>query len=605
MAEQKIQFSIGSDFKGEGFVRAKAAVSQLSKQTKDVGRAFSDATGIFGGMSNVLGGVVSKVGGLLGVLGKLSPQMIAITAAGKALEFCFEKVSEKTKESEERLEALRKKMAEVKAQMADSGFKAEWLKTLQNELQKTSKEFEVATKTANTFRLLSEKLSAAKSGNEISKMELGKAGMSNLDSASVDTQIGMKKLDNARQMAALKIENAAKSVSDAEDDLNLTREAMKKLQQEEKRLADQYEAAYGDQALAANTLRDLTTVRKALKDMKTDEASKLDQLKVAIENEKIARLDSATAVNAAENAANKAAEAEMKLITEIEKRAEEEANAAEQARQDADAERSDAEAKVRNAEFVKKLNDLIESSLDTTKSVEDAQQKLADMLLDYSDQIGSGEGFAQLENATKKLAAKLQSQIEKAGKGNDSVAAKKYEAALANFNKDLNANLYNDALNKFYGDNNKFGLDRFNAYGDSGKIGVRNSGYNPMKIAGQIAVDAGIKSGSIRNMKDVGRAQRDAERAYRDYASSPEARREAQDAKRLADLTKKEDSGRKLSKREQEEKEKLGQLKDAKDKARKDLDEAEKAKNEEAQNVQKMKETLDEIKKKMENLGLK
>lgn len=238
MAEQKIQFSIGSDFKGEGFVRAKAAVSQLSKQTKDVGQAFSNVSGIFGGMSNVLGGVVSKVGGLLGVIGKLSPQMIAITAAGKALEFCFEKVAEKTKESEERLEALRKKMAEVKAQMSDSGFKAEWLKKLQSELQKTSKDFEAATKTANTFRVLSEKLSAAKHGNEISKMELGKAGMSNLDSANVDTQIGMKKLDNARQMAALKIENAAKSVSDAEDDLNLTREAMKKLQQEEKRLAD-------------------------------------------------------------------------------------------------------------------------------------------------------------------------------------------------------------------------------------------------------------------------------------------------------------------------------------------------------------------------------
>lgn len=52
MAEQKIQFTIGSVFKGEGFERAKQTVNTLNNKVKQSVGVSNQLVGAFGNMNN-------------------------------------------------------------------------------------------------------------------------------------------------------------------------------------------------------------------------------------------------------------------------------------------------------------------------------------------------------------------------------------------------------------------------------------------------------------------------------------------------------------------------------------------------------------------------
>lgn len=261
-------------------------------------------------------------------------------------------------------------------------------------------------------------------------------------------------------------------------------------------------------------------------------------------------------------------------------------------------------------ELDKQLNELLEQEVKTTEQKTKAEERFAEILENYSDQIGDGAVFQRLQEA----AAKLERKIAATESNVPTPAQKNLDAANKKFNDNLDANLFNDALNKFYGNKDRNSMEAFSAYGNSGRIGIkshRENGkivqdptYNPMKEAGARAVEQGIKDGSIRNSRQAHDVQMAAERAYRDYASSKEGRQEERDRKRLEDLNNKDKKGR-LSDKEKDERKQLQDMQDKKDEARKNLDAAQKAKDEEAQNIAKMKDTLEQIKTKMDNLGLK
>ena len=182
------------------------------------------------------------------------------------------------------------------------------------------------------------------------------------------------------------------------------------------------------------------------------------------------------------------------------------------------------------------------------------------MLDKYANDMGDGTIFKKIEDALTKMQKKIDST--NAGGGVGGRKPLDYDKALANYNANLNANLFNDALNAW---NPQWGLDN-----------SRWVGGDPKK-AGQVAVDQGRANGTVRNSADEHRVRMAAERAQRDYNSSKEARQTRADEAARQKLQDKQNKGIKLSPKEKEKLDNLNKNKDARDKAAKELADAEKA----------------------------
>ena len=151
-------------------------------------------------------------------------------------------------------------------------------------------------------------------------------------------------------------------------------------------------------------------------------------------------------------------------------------------------------------------------------------------------------------------------------------AEKNYQAALERYNDNINRNLANER--------NNAELQRVAARGGAGR--VLNGGFNNAQDAGDqekaadVAVERGLKDGSIRNSVDLNNARKAAKRANRDYNSSQAAFRERRDAEEYAKLSAM--SPKRMSKWQKDRLADLQKLKNAKDADAKALADAEQAK---------------------------
>ena len=84
MAEQKIRFSIGTDYNGEGMLRAKNGIIQLNRSTNMAAEAVSKFATSFGGIDAKCATAARAITSVMNAFVSLNPIMLGVTAATAA-----------------------------------------------------------------------------------------------------------------------------------------------------------------------------------------------------------------------------------------------------------------------------------------------------------------------------------------------------------------------------------------------------------------------------------------------------------------------------------------------------------------------------------------
>lgn len=597
MSEQKIKFSIGTEFNGEGMLKAREGIQQLNRSAGQTAGALNQFANAFGGIDTKCATATKAITGALNAFVSLNPVVLGVTAATAALTWGIEQCNKKQEEAEARANALKASLVKL----WDVGFNPNLLKTIAEEMKKVSAEFDRTTKLANSLEAAMTKMKGAKGANEIAQLEVEKANASfealdeaqrQITEAYYDAEIAQKKLDQTKQQQADAIDSATKSVNDAESRLQITRDSISKMNDELAKLNEQYEWIYGNEEAEKDIKKRITDVENAIATAKTEEESRLNDLKVAIINEQTARTSATTAISNAEAAVTKAIQKQYAVEEALEKRKEAEEMTAETARQEADAAKQNAEQQARQESFLKQLNEALEADIKTQSGLNNAKEKLKQLLEESGDQLGDGKIFEQVQKAATKMLAQAEGGLPK--NTANTTAQRNYQQALNNYNANLQANEFNKAVNNWQ---SRWGLDAFNPRANQ-------------KAVGEAAVQQARGEGKIRTSADEHNIRMAAKRAMRDYESSKEARQikaDERERQRLEQAKERaERNGRKLNDRDQKKLDNLNANRDARNKAQKELAAAEKAKNEEAQNIQKMKDDVKELKDFLKTkLGLK
>lgn len=262
------------------------------------------------------------------------------------------------------------------------------------------------------------------------------------------------------------------------------------------KLNAQYEWIYGNEEAEKDIKKRIIDVEKAIATAKTEEETRLNDLRIAIANEQTARISATTAISNAENVLTKTIKRHEDLQEALEKRRAEEDAAAEAARQNKEAEERATEYKLREEELTNDLNEMLAKDIKTQEGLNAAKEKMSEVLDKYANDMGDGTIFKKIEDALTKMQKKIDST--NAGGGVGGSKPLDYDKALANYNANLNANLFNDALNAWQP---HWGLDNSRWVGGD------------TKKAGQVAVDQGRANGTVRNSADEHRVRMAAERA--------------------------------------------------------------------------------------------
>ena len=548
MADNTITFSIGSIFKGEGFQKARAAVLETNKAVRQSMQVVSLLSSNLGMLDAKYAKATNAITGMLTALSTGNPILAAVQVSMVALAAIMEKMREKAAKLKEAADLQAQHVAKMRDALV-AAYNDEQAKRMEKHLaiiESIGKEFDEITRAANEFTAAMNKLDATRDAGGIIQMQIDKLqSVANSSGANAGLIAAQKDYEIALRQNAIREKRAGEAID------------------------------------AANQAR-------------------LDaQNKVANANSQIAELDHLYQQNL--ERINDAGELDARIREQLVA----DNKAIAEKRKAIEAERDKAEAAIKTAEYAVKqadeemANAILQGKLNRIKAhqaVVDAEDAVARELEKEKE---------ELQKRREKERADLNNRLRAAegaanAAGNALADAQKALAdAMNKWNNNLNANLVNDRLNNFIAGG---GLDQ-----------IANR-WNPQNAADQAAaakaaVDEGIKNGSIRTSAQANKAARDAARAQRDYASSKQARQEAQDARALADLEKKaaraEATGRKLNPRDQAELDRLRDLKAGKNAAKAALEAAQKAEEDARQAVIDTAKDVAEIKKKLNALGLK
>lgn len=599
MADNTIQFRIGSTFSGEGFNKANKAIQDNRKELQSSVRGLGELSNAMSSISPATAEAMGAVkqftaafvsGGIVG--GVIS---LAMQGIGEAVKFC----AEKFKEAEERTAAyadiLRNKLLaalgdstaafnEVHRQLTQSKREADdLLKVLNGNVahEAASQVYQIKMDAMNK---ITEEMTEQERAVVIALRDKEIAVVM----ATAAEKQSSNALENATQAVARATElktAAAQRVSDAEDSLAQLQERcgeyISKRTQIENYIATE-EERFKDGSIG---LREVLIARKdaslAIQKLEKEYSGQVRQLKDASASVTAAKQSLAEAEYAAKTAQQAADAAELKHS--------EAANA----------------LALAQAEGAQKVKDAQNKQTEVAKAQDQRDQAEADswheFLAAQKEKVDSAYALKAAEDEAAERLYAASDDINGMAKAADNLkkAQADVAAALAAYNKNINENLVNERI------------QAFGANGGYNQIGNRLNLQNKddQAAAAAAAVADGIANGSIRTSAQANKAARDAARAQRDYASSKQARQEAQDARRLDQLRKEaeraEETGRKLDPRKQAELDRLEALQQGKNAQKAALEAAKEAEKQARLDMQKTAQNVEDIKRKLEKLGLK
>lgn len=559
MADQTIMFKIGSLFKGEGFQKAQAAV-------KGVNDAVKKSTGVVSLLASNLGMLDAKyaratnaVTGMITALTNFNPMIAAVQVGMTTVSAVIGKLNDKLERQKKYLDDLSKYYASVHAIIVKT-YSDEQAKQMEKHLkivENIGKEFDTITRAAKEFTAAINKLDATRDAGGLIQMQI----------------------DKIQAVAEASGANAGLVAAQKDYEIVLRENAIR-----EKRAGEAIDAANRARLEAQGRVE---TANNQIAELDYQYQQNLEKLN------SIGNIDANLRKQLVDD--NKAIMAKRKAIEEGRDKAEEAITTAEYA------------VKQANEEMA---NAVLQGKLERIKAqqvVVDAEDAVAKELEKQKEELKKERERKAKEraDALKKERADVSSQLKEAQSKQKEAESnlktiqggekpKSVAEALEDWNKNLGQNLVNQRIQDFF-DN-----------GGLGQIAERLILQNAedQKAVAEAAIAAGIKDGTIRTKAQADRAGRDAARAQRDYASSKQARQEAQDERRRQQLAEEAADaflkGRQLDPRKQAELDRLNQIAAGKNAQKAALDAAKKAEAEAKENLKKTAKNVEKIQERLD-----
>ena len=300
MADEKIQFTIGSDFSDVGFTKANAAIASTSKLSAQAAQSVQRIGGAFTAMDGTVGKVTQGISGFAGVLSSATQGPVALfTAAAAALTSTI--ISWK-KAADEAAAAHKKLMEEMRA-----GMEAR----MADELAAAADAEQAALErmSASAVKAVADVKELASAYKALAAAEDAAIGVEgNLKIAKINDEFAeqfaeacdeLRPLVTAEKNLAIALEKQKTASLESTASINRAKEALVDI--------DQMIAKQKD-AIAAQTAAGQSTVEsfKALDKLQIERSAILKQLSAAEKKAEISELEHATAVTLAKDAVAKA-----------------------------------------------------------------------------------------------------------------------------------------------------------------------------------------------------------------------------------------------------------------------------------------------------------
>ena len=586
--EQHVKFTIGSIFKGEGFKQAQQAVSDVNTNVKKSAALCSQLASTVG---MVDASYANAITGMLAALTSGNPVLIAtqvavtgVTMVLDTLKKSYDDTAKEAEEAYQRVKAMRDQMVKAfnKEQQSDIELFIGHLKSIESN-------FDAITKSAREFT----------------------AAMNKLDKSYDTEDVLQMKIDQFNSLANSNGSDADKALLKAKNDLALV---LQENANKEKYAQQEIDAANKKRIDGENKLHEIDNETAAINEKRQDilkELHRVGSIDVTIQERLVKNLEELDAKQKAldeqrlkaedqiVNANRETAQAEQDYNVQLKRN---ELARLEAQQKVADAETSAAEQEQNDAyerhqqymEFIRGCEEQIEQmerirkqEQDDADKKHDAQLKLLDQmekeLKAEQDKLGLGRGGGASSNLA----------YGASGSNGDHPSERQQQTSNAWNNNPGARGLVLDTIDKFFQDNSGPQI--------ANKLNLQNK-QAQNKIA-QGAKEQALNQGASRASAE--KAGRDAAKAYRDAASSKEGRQLAQDAKRMNDLQRKLDRGGKLTDKEKKELEDLKRQQAGKNADKLRAEEQLKNINELPNNVKKIADNVDAMKKQLDKLGLK
>lgn len=536
MADNHIRFKIGSEFSGEGFKKAQAAVKEVNADIKQGTKVANQIATAFNGMDAAATKNIQAMTGLVQALLSFNVTAIATQAMMLAINKYFGEMKEKAEAAQKQAEALR-----ASVEKAFSKSMTDRISSFNKEINSVTDDFERITKQANQFAAAIEGVRKAEADGGVIQLKVemlnklleahSEEERQNIE-ATYNLRMAIEKSANIETEWQSKIDAAHQAIVDAENRVAKIDEQIVKVGEERKNLEQTMITA--KQSGDKNWLdiqKQVTALWEKEQSLEQKKLDTEDQIQILREKEKQTKQEAVNAQNQATIEIRNAELAEKKLT---------------EAKQD----RAVKEAAAKDAAEEKAAADLLDAQ--KTEDATKAQQEVT-------------ESAKRVKAAEEKYAAVL----------------KKYETT---------ENLIADAARSLIKNQMPGGLLPVNI-----QKGIE------LKTADKAVTEA-IRQGVITTVKDADRLQRQAQKDARD-AITKEQKQQIAEAKKYHRLQQM--NPKTLCSADRQFMEKYEKIQAAAKERKKQIDDAKKALDEEKKAAVKSKENLDNILKKLNNLGLK
>lgn len=543
MAEQHLQFSIGSTFSGEGFKQAQQTVGELNGAVTKGAGYVGQLSSAMGGLDGTVGKAARALSGMLAALTSGNPILLGVTAAVSALTWAYSKLKEQQEEAKKEAEEFIRTQSAFNEQL-----NTKFVTEATSRMASLAKEFERITKHANDLTAAMSSLDSARAQGGIIALQAEKVAAvmaevsdeaRNLTAAEYDLKIATAKAAAARQASQAELDKAHQAVVD-----------------EENRIANLAEQR-------AAVLNSISTLEKSLENAKRNNLTSYESgvKKLETLRSKLAEIDEKTATTR---------EHIQVLLVQEQTAAEKYNNAV-------------ASAEIEVTAATGKIADL-------KQKAEDAAAATADLATQETELASLKEEEAARLAQEKELrqeAAKVQQDVNDAAK-DLADAERAYAAALAAYNANF--------------EDNKMSEGVFNGKSRSGRmaIPVRIDGAIKAEVVAKSLEDA-INNGLVKSVKDMDKFAKERAREL-DQAEKEKWRQLAVEKQKYDQLMEKRQST--LSQRDKDFMQKFETLRDAAEAQKNAVEEAKQRVEEAKQRDQDNHDNLQAIADKIKNLGL-
>ena len=545
MAEQHLKFQIGSAFNGEGFKQAREAVGNVNPGAARAAEAAEKLSSAMGGLDTSATKAFGALSSMLTSIMSLNVTAIVTQGALIAINFAMEAMQKEAKAAEEKANALRESVERAfdKAMKENVSELAAEIKTISGDFERVTKHAEAFTAALNGL-----KGSIATGGIinlEIEKINAMSAALSEEMKSSVEAEYNFKiataKAAASREEWTGKIEAADAAVAANRERTAIAEKQLAAVQEARAEMEETLAAARQSRSEKAGALADRVA------ELTEQEAALTEKLNAARDAEHVALISREKTLQDAANA-----EAEHALALETLKARELEQ--AEAAAAKAKATREAAEAEAARAEILRREREEKEE-----------------------------------EANLRKEAADIQRDLNKAAQ--DRVAAEKaYSAALAAYKANFTNNVLTEELGGFGN-----GLLK----GGTIPVTIRN------KIEGRVTaqgVEDALKNGVVNSVKELRELQNklagDArQETDRRWTTAQNERRTYERLRKQSEKARSEWGKKFMADYEK--------VQAAAEMQKKDLEEKEARLAEAKRREEKMRDDIEAIAKKLNDLGLK